>query len=109
MAIVDNEPISLASSFLRVMAILRRLKYTDAEIKENILALKDEKQDLFVRYVLPYDFLFEKNVSRDVCMICINNEDRRAHQALLRLNKETGTASIETRYMRQGDELESDF
>lgn len=108
-AIIDNEPISLATSIIRVMAILRRLKYTDAEIKEKILALKDEKQELFVRYVLPYVFMHQKNCSGGQCMICINNEEKSAHQVLLRLNKDTGTSSIETIYMRRGHEVETNF
>ena len=106
---IEGRPITLNTSFVRVMAIFRRLKYTNHEIKQRLLDLKVAKQELFVRYVLPYAFLCEKNVSRDECMIYINNEDRRAHQVQLQLNKEIGTASIETRYMRQGHEVESDF
>lgn len=108
-AIIDDEPVALSISFIRVMAILRRLKYTDAEIKKNILALKDEKKDLFVRYVLPYVFIHQKNCRGGKCMICINNEEKSAHQVQLLLNKASGTASIEIMYMRQGNEVETNF
>lgn len=106
---IDGRPVALNTSFVRVMAIFRRLKYTNYEIKQRLLELKAIKQELFVRYVLPYAFLCEKNVSGNACRICINNEDRRAHQVLLRLNKEIGIVSIESRWMRQGHEVESNF
>lgn len=108
-AIIDNEPISLSTSFIRVIAILRRLKYTDAEIKEKILALKDEEQDLFVKYVLPYVFLHCKNLRMNETTICICDKGRDAHQVTLKLDKDTGTASILTRWMRQGNEVETNF
>lgn len=108
-AIINDESVALSTSFIRVMAILRRLKYTDAEIKKNILALKDEKQDLFVRYVLPYVFLYGKDRRKNETTICISEKGSDVHQVTLVLNKETGTASISTRYMRQGNEVETSF
>ena len=107
--IIDDMPIPLVSSFIRVMAILRRLKYTDAEIKNKILALKDEKQDLFVRYVLPYVFLHAKDPRKNEATVCISDRGRDAHQVTLVLNKDTGMASISTRWMRQGNEIETNF
>ena len=106
---IDGRPVALNTSFVRVMAIFRRLKYTNYEIKQRLLELKAIKQELFVRYILPYAFLCEKNVSGNACRICINNEEKQAYQVQLLLNKDTGTASVDIRYVRQGHEVESDF
>lgn len=107
--IINDEPVALSTSFIRVMAILRRLKYTDYEIETTMLALKDDKQDLFVRYILPYIFLYGNDCRNYKATIYISEKGRDAHQVTLVLDKDTGTASISTRYMRQGNEVETNF
>lgn len=109
MAIINDEPVALSTSFIRVMAILRRLKYTDTEIKKNMLTLKEVSQNVFVRYVLPYVFLQGYERRKNETTICISEKGRGAHQVTLVLDKDTGTAAISTRWMRQGNEVENNF
>jgi len=106
---IGSEKVLLNTSFLCVMAVLRRLKYTDDEIKVKLLSLKDTRQNLFVSYVLPYVFLTQNDNRRNECMICINDENKDAHQVTLTLDSDTGTALITAQWMRQGREVESDF
>lgn len=105
---INRDIILLNTSFVRVMAILRRLKYTDGEIKEKFLALKETKKDLFIRFILPYAFLSQKVSHSNECVIYIN-DDMKAQQVALSLNVKTGTAYISNRWMRQGHEVESNF
>lgn len=109
MATINDNIVILSTSFIRVMAILRRLKYSDAEIIKNMLALKDVNQNVFVRYILPYVFLLNKNLGKSQTTIYISEKGRGVHQATLELDKDTGTASIQTRYIRQGNEVETNF
>ena len=91
------------------MAIYRRLKYSDEEIRRRFLSFKDSNQTLFIKYILPYRFLSEKSQVISECLITINNVDGKATQAQLLLNKTDGTSFIGTRWMRMGNETEDDF
>lgn len=104
-----GENIRLNTSILRVMAIYRRLKYSDEEIRRRFLSFKDSNQALFIKYILPYRFLSEKNQVINECFVTINNVDGKATLAQLFLNKTDGTSYIGTRFVRMGNETEDDF
>lgn len=105
-----GQRVQLNDSFLKLMAIMRRLKWSDDEIKGTLLNLKSDNQSMFVRYVLPYMYLFGDESHRGFNRtINMSSKDDKASQTEIILNPETGTASMGTRWMRRGNEVEEKF
>lgn len=102
---IKGRKVNLNTSFLKVMVILRRLKYTDDEIKQTILSLKDKKQDLFVNYVLPFAFLSNKNLGDNELLLNMSNEKNQARTIKLTLDENTGKATVSEYYMRMDNEV----
>lgn len=98
-----GEPVVLTTSFIRVMAIWRRLKYTDDEISTTLLALKDTDFDLFERYILPYAFLCEKT-DGNYCKIYYKFNHSRPQLVQLQLNEKTGEVVLKTKYAQFREE-----
>ena len=106
----DGQMVHLNEAFLKVMAIMRRLKWTDEEIKDTLLELKNSNQAIFVRYVLPYMFLFGADNQRGFNrIITMASKEVKAFTTEIILNPASGTASIGSRFMRRGDEVETNF
>lgn len=106
----DGRIVHLNKSFLKLMAIMKRLKCTDEEIVDWGLKLKDENNSMFVRYILPYMFLFEENENQSLRReICIADKNEKPTLTDLELNQEDGTVKVAARYMRQGNEVEPNF
>lgn len=102
--------VHLDESFLRMMAIMRRLKWSNDEITENLLKIKESNQFMFVRYVLPYMYLFGDGEHQGVKrIIYMSTKEDKAIQTEIILDPASGTASVGTRWMRRGDEVESDL
>ena len=98
---VNGGYVLLNTSFIIVSSILRESIYTDDEIKENLMALKETRQNLFITYILLYVFYAKKYYRGNECTIHINDDDKKAHYDMLALNVETGIASIPASRMRQ--------
>lgn len=106
----EGKMVHLNEAFLKVMAIMRRLKWTDEEIKDTLLELKNSNPAMFVRYVLPYMFLFGADNQRGFNRIIIMaSKEEKAFTTEIILNPASGTASIGSRFMRRGDEVETNF
>lgn len=107
---IAGQMVHLNEAFLKVMAIMRRLKWTDEEIKDTLLKLKNSNQIMFVRYILPYMYLVGDNdiqgFNRSIIMA---SKEETAVKTKIILDPESGTASIVSRFMIQGDEVETNF
>ena len=106
-----GQTVNLDDSFLRMMAVMRRLRWTNDEIKECILRLKSSNHTMFVRHVLPYMFLLRKKDQQEELnlIIYLSDNNKEIHQTEIKLNPENGIVTIGSRWMRQGDEVETNF
>ena len=105
-----GQMVHLNEAFLKVMAIMRRLKWADDEIKSFLLKMKNDNQTMFVRYVMPYMFLFGDEGGQGFrrIMYISSKEDKTTRTEVI-LDPGTGTATTGTRWARQGNEVETKF
>lgn len=106
----EGKEIFLDTSFLRLMTVMRRLKWTDEEIIESILKTKTDNLPIFIRYVLPYMFLY-KGKSNDKLSLPVNINDRSIDDTttIIELNPDTGIISSCSYRNRFPNEKETDL
>lgn len=105
-----GQMVHLNEAFLKLMAVMRRLKWTDDEIKGSFLKMKNNNLSMFVRYVIPFMFLFGDEETHGFRrIIYISSKEDRANRTEVILDPEKGTATTGTRWMRQGNEEETNF
>lgn len=108
--ICDSKMVQLNDSFLRLIALMRRLKWNDVEIKDFLMNLRKNNQVLFIRYILPFLFLQgDSEQPEKYKTICIAEKGNNPQSVEVVLDLNDGTVSSNRRWMRQGNEVESDF
>lgn len=106
----EGRMVYLNTSFLSLIALMRRLKWTNEEIKDYLIKLRINNQDMFINYVIPFMFLChdKENHGRNR-LVCIAMKDAKPQRIQVSLDIDHGTATSNQRWMRQGDEVEDDF
>lgn len=106
----EGRMVYLNTSFLSLIALMRRLKWADEEIKDYLIKLRINNQDMFINYVIPFMFLChdKENHGRNR-LVCIAMKDAKPQRIQVSLDIDHGTATSNQRWMRQGDEVEDDF
>lgn len=108
---IEGNNVKLNDSVLRVMAVMRRMKLTNAEIVEKILEILTIDRDLFVNRVCPYLF-FSKGIGKGATRRIINIKDK--NRGLVKveviLDVNTGNAMLNDTYWRaQSEDSETKF
>lgn len=91
------------TSVLRLIAVMRRLKMSDEEIREKMLQIKTVNEALFVRAVLPYMFFIAEDENDSLHRSIIVKDEHGKHRKVVELDPKTGTCSYGASYLNYED------
>lgn len=91
-----NKAIKLNISMLKLIAILKRMKWTNEEIVNRIVAISEFDFDFFIKFVLPYMFLIHDSLGTIQRNIIIKDHDRK-YNLLIKLDVNSGCAYIDSK------------
>lgn len=98
-----NQTVKLDTSVLRLIAVMRRLKMSDEEIREKIIQIKTTNESMFVRTVLPYMFLMNDEVNDSLQGTIIVNDNHGKHRKGVDLDPKSGTCTYGASYLNYED------
>lgn len=96
---LNSGNVQIDVSFLKVAAIMKRLKWEKERIEKVFINLWETDEDLFISYVLPFLFLQERDDNKNnIRYLCIIDKDlRQLCRIYVHLNKENGKVEVESR------------
>lgn len=100
---IKGEKVKLDTSVLRLIAVMRRLKMSDEEIREKIIQIKTTNESMFVRTVLPYMFLMNDEVNDSLHGTIIVNDNHGKHRKGVDLDPKSGTCTYGASYLNYED------
>lgn len=103
-----NKAIKLNTSILKLIAILKRMKWTNEEVVDRIVAISDFDFNFFVKFVLPYMFLIKDPLSTIQRNIIIKDHDRK-YNLLIKLDVNSGCAYIDNQSWTSKDFETSEY
>lgn len=89
-----NKQITLDTTFLKIMSVMRRLKMEDDEILKICTPLFSYDKNTFCRYVAPYLLFNNTDNGLDIKIYCSEENDQNVNCVVVKVNEHTGQGDI---------------